>query len=355
MKILHVITTLQTGGAEKLMVDLLPRLKHSGVEVDLCVFDGERTSFRNELEATGVKVYDFGVGNSVYNPLNILRLRKLMRGYDIVHTHNYSPQLFATFGKHKNQKLITTEHNSSNRRRSKKLFKYIDRLMYKKYDHVICIAESTESALNQFVGAGVVPTSVVQNGVDVHKFATAEASQALEQLAPGSKKIIMVAGFRWEKDQDTLIRSLVHLPQEFHLFLVGDGVRRNELENLVKELKLDTRVHFLGVRNDIPQLLHASDYIIMSSHFEGLSLSSVEGMSVGKPFIASDVPGLREVTTGAGILFPHQDHKTLAETITTLDSTPEMYNTIARQCSTRAKQYDINNMVKGYLDVYINL
>ena len=116
---------------------------------------------------------------------------------------------------------------------------------------------------------------------------------------------------------------MTHLPNDFHLFLVGDGVRRPELEALTQELSLGNRVHLLGLRTDVPNLLHAADYVVMSSHFEGLSLSSVEGMSVGKPFLASDVDGLREVVKGAGILFPHGDSETLAQAISNLADNPE--------------------------------
>lgn len=99
MKILHVITTLYTGGAEKLMVDLLPRMKQAGHKVELCVFDGTRTPFFEQLEKNGIRIHWFHKGGSVYNPLNIYRLWRLMRkGWDIVHTHNTAPQLFAAFG-----------------------------------------------------------------------------------------------------------------------------------------------------------------------------------------------------------------------------------------------------------------
>ena len=92
MKILHVITSLRTGGAEKLMVDLLPRMKAKGHEVDLCVFDGVRTPFYEELESKGVKVIPLGY--SVYSLFNICKLVPLMRGYDIVHSHNTACQYF---------------------------------------------------------------------------------------------------------------------------------------------------------------------------------------------------------------------------------------------------------------------
>ena len=70
MKILHVITSLHTGGAEKLMVDLLPRLRDLGNEVDLLLFDGTRTPFYKELEKSGIKIHYLSIGGNVYNPLN---------------------------------------------------------------------------------------------------------------------------------------------------------------------------------------------------------------------------------------------------------------------------------------------
>ena len=62
------------------------------------------------------------------------------------------------------------------------------------------------------------------------------------------------------------------------------------------ELNVSDRVHFLGVRTDVPTLLKAADIVVMSSHFEGLSLSNIEGMAAGKPFVASDVDGIPNLT-----------------------------------------------------------
>ena len=107
--------------------------------------------------------------------------------------------------------------------------------------------------------------------------------------------VIMVAAFRKQKDQDTLIKAIAKLPQEkFELWLVGDGERREELKKLVVEQNMEDNVKFLGVRSDVANVLKTSDVVVMSSHWEGLSLSNLEGMSVGKPFVASNVDGLRE-------------------------------------------------------------
>lgn len=356
MRILHVITSLRTGGAEKLMVDLLPRLKAKDLDVDLLLFDGTDTPFRREVEAAGIKVFDLGIGGSVYSPLRLIRLLPFMRKYDVVHTHNTAPQIFAALCRiFSRTKLVTTEHGGSNRRRSIRSFKLIDKWMYNRYDRVICIAAKTEKNLCEYLGKCKTKILTINNGVDIAKYSGATPSDELERLVPESRKLIMVAGFRWEKDQDTLIRALSLLPDKFHLFLVGDGVRRPELEALTKELALDDRVHFLGLRTDVAELLHAADYVVMSSHFEGLSLSSVEGMAVGRPMLASDVDGLREVVGGAGILFPHSDSKALAARILDLDTNVEKYRTIASTCGHRAAQFDISAMAEKYSQLYSSL
>ena len=87
------------------------------------------------------------------------------------------------------------------------------------------------------------------------------------------------------------------------VWLIGDGVRRRECETIADNLGVNDRVKFWGVRTDVPRLLKTSDIVVMSTHYEGMSLSNIEGMASGKPFVASNVKGIREITEGAGILF----------------------------------------------------
>jgi glycosyltransferase involved in cell wall biosynthesis len=356
MKILHVITSLYTGGAEKLMIDLLPRLKEKGHEVDLLLFDGADTPFRRQAEAAGIKVMHTRIGGSVYNPINLIKFIPYLRRYDIVHTHNTAPQLFAAIGKcFGRAKLVTTEHNTTNRRRGIPLLKGVDRWMYNRYGHVICISKKAEENLNAYLLTCKANIQTINNGVCLSTFTSASPSLELNNIAPNSKKIVMVAGFRQQKDQDTLIKAMTILDQTFHLFLVGDGARRDECEQLAKDLCVANRVHFMGVRSDVANILKASDYIVMSSHYEGLSLSSVEGMCVDKPFLASNVDGLREVVDGAGVLFDHQDFVGLASKIKRLDADPVLYQVIATKCSERASQFDISKMVDGYNKIYNSL
>lgn len=354
MKVLHVITSLLIGGAEKLMLDLLPGLKKEGHDVDLCVFKGVKTSLYDEIEKRGVKVIALGK-KSVYNPMYILELVKLMHKYDIVHTHNTAAQLFCAIANLLCPKtiLITTEHTTSNRRRNWRGYYFVDRWMYSRYNTIICCAEKVRDSLTSYIKLTCPKSITINNGIDVDKFILASPSDYFRKNLPGDVKIItMVGGFRWEKDQDTIIRGVSFLESKFHLVLVGDGVRRPTLENLAKDLNVYERVHFLGIRNDIPELLKASDFIVMSSHFEGLSLSSIEGMAAGRPMIASNVDGLMQVVGGAGVLFEHSTPEDFAEKISMLYEDSNLYQEVSKQCLERAKQYDICNMVRGYIAVY---
>lgn len=353
MRILHVITSLRTGGAEHLMVDLLPRLRDLGNEVELLVFDGVHTAFYEELEQKGIKIHNLGVGVNVYHPINILKLTKFVSRYDIIHTHNTACQLFVPIAKIlkcNKAKLVTTEHSANNRRREKWYLKPIDKWMYNRYKSIICISEQPAENLIKHIGTKESIT-VINNGVNVEKFL-----YPIKDIAQNQGFLItQVSSFNDAKDQDTLVRAIKELPENYRLQLVGDGTRRPIVEALVKSLGLTERVDFLGIRTDIPEILKQSDIVVLSSHWEGLSLSSIEGMASGRPFIASDVDGLHEIVKDAGILFPHGDYKQLAKEIRQVCSNPVHYNAVARECQERAKQYDISIMAEKYNQLYKSL
>lgn len=350
MKILHVITSLQTGGAEKLMVDLLPRLKDLGNDVEILLFDGTRTAFYDELDRLGIKIHHLSIGGNVYNPLNIFRLRNFLKLYDIIHTHNTSPQLFVALNNLcKKRIIITTEHSTNNRRRKWHWYKQIDQWMYSCYKKVICISDNAKSSLENYLGKND-RFCTINNGIDLTKY----HNHILDISEQREFIISMVAGFRHEKDQDTLIKAISRLPKNYKLWLIGDGERREDIERLIALLRLSDRVKLWGIRNDIPDLLAQTHIVVLSSHWEGLSLSSIEGMASGRPFIASDVDGLHDVVKDVGILFPHKDYLALAKEIKSLCEAPDQYKAIAQRCQERAKEYDINIMVEKYNKLYIS-
>ena len=78
-------------------------------------------------------------------------------------------------------------------------------------------------------------------------------------------------------------------------------------------------------------------------------------MASGRPFVASDVDGLRDVVSGAGVLFPHGDDMALAESIQRLCENPSYYIDVAKACQSRAKEYDISVMADKYDQLYKEL
>lgn len=354
MKILHVITSLRTGGAEKLMVDILPRLKSMGNEVDLVVFDGYRTDFTDQLKAAGVNIIHFSKEGGIYNPLSIFKLRKLLPKYDVVHTHLTAPQLFTALSSVLcSVVLVTTEHNTSNRRREWKWYACVDKWMYRKYRHVICISEATEQNLRNLIGDGVTELSTIYNGIDVEKFLKATPLNRSELTpTPNKKVVVMVAAFRYQKDQRTLIRAVKRLPEEYELWLVGGGELKEEIESYIKDQKMSDRVRMIGIRSDVPSVLKTADVVVQSSHIEGFGLAAVEGMAAGRPLLASDVEGLAQVVDGAGVLFEHENDAQLAAEIARICEDKTLYDSLVSRGIERAKLYDINKMVDSYVAVY---
>lgn len=356
MKILEVITSLLMGGAETLVTELITSLRHKGYEVDIVLFNGVDTPLKRRLKQCDCKIYDFSSRACYYNPAYIFKLAKLMKKYDVVHTHNSSPQLFAALASLIcNKKLITTEHSTTNRKRNHLLYRLIDRWMYGRYSYIVCISDVAKNILQKYLGSTTAKLVTINNGVDIEYFHTALPAESLK--AESRKiKVVMVASFSKAKDQDTLIRAMALLSKDsYELWLVGDGNRKKNLLCLAEELNCSVNVKFLGIRTDVASVLKAADIVVMSSHWEGLSLSSIEGMSVEKPFVASEVAGLKEVTEGYGILFPHENYRELARIISKLSNDKEYYKRVAHACYERAKCFDVSQTVLSYTNIYNSL
>ncbi len=357
MKILHVITTLDIGGAERLMVDLLPLLQRDDNQVDLLLFNGVDTPFKEELIRKGIRIYQLSCWKGVkrhyevYNPANIFRLRKYLRDYDIIHTHNTACQFYVAMAikTFKKPILVTTEHSTYNRRRAWKWFKCIDEWMYGKYAAIVCISQKASANLIDYIAC---PRKIhtIPNGVDISRF-----YKPLKDVSKNKIFLIsMIAAFRKEKDHETVLKAMALLPSNYYLQLAGRDFDEKVplLKQMCHDLGIENQVAFLGARSDIPDLLEKGDIALLSSVWEGLSLSSIEGMASGRPFIASDVDGLHEMVGGAGVLFPQGDATELAKKIQWLCEHPEEYREVAKRCQERAKLYDITVMAENYSNLY---
>jgi len=224
--------------------------------------------------------------------------------------------------------------------------------MYSKYQLYISISPATtENLLKSIIIKR--PVLTIYNGINIQKFADSQPiSRKTLAITEDCKLITMVAAFRHEKDQDTVIKAVQFLPEPYNVIFVGDGIRRPLCEKLAKDLHVDKRVKFLGIRSDVERILKTTDVVVLSSHIEGFGLAAVEGMAAGKPVIASNVPGLAEVVNGAGLLFTPSDEKDLADKILAITTDDNIQKQITESCHIRALQYDIDIMVNNYLLIY---
>ncbi|MCH4829051.1 glycosyltransferase [Flavobacterium columnare] len=363
MKVLHVINSLDMGGAEKLVAELLPIFNEFGVESELLLLNGKQTEIKNILQENGITIYDLGMIN-IYNPMSVFKLIKYLKNYDIVNVHLFPSLYFialAIFFIRKNERplLVFTEHNTMNRRIESKLFSWIDKIIYSFYKRIICITNEVEDIFKKHLGGCKNRFVVIENGIDLDKINsykpnTLEISNLKHELGIIEKDIIItqVSAFRDQKDQVTVINALKFLPDNYKVIFLGTGKNIQVCKDLVRQLELEERVYFLGVKENVCDYFEISKFIVLSSHYEGLSLSSIEGMASGKPFIASNVPGLKDIVFNAGILFEKSDSEDLAKKIILLNKDVDLYNEVVQKCKKRASKYSIKDTAKRYIEIY---
>lgn len=361
MKIVHIIDTLSMGGAENVLIGLTAGQKQLGHEVTVIpLVCDNKTPVREKIELNKVTVIPLKERGTVYNPAFIFKLAKHIRNYDIINVHLFPAFYWAAFAKlfsFCRVPMVYTEHSTNNKRRNNKVLHTVDKFVYKfGYKMIIACAEKV---LETYNGAfpSIKHTCYINNGVETSLYREAHPYKKSELLgiSEDSFVITMVARFMTMKRQDTIVEALKELPPNFHAVFVG-GNKEDEGLQRVKRIAegegVEQRVHFLYIRPDVPQILKTSDIVIMASDYEGLSLSSIEGMAAGKPFISTDVNGLREIVGGAGLLFENKNPQALAHLINKLATDKEYYSEIAERCSLRASVFDVKRMVELYLDVY---
>lgn len=344
MRILHVITSLEIGGAPRLLEDLLP-LQKKTEEISILVYERLHNEIESTLESFGIKIICL---NEHYfrNPLVIFRMRKIFSNYDIVHAHLFPTIYWASCAaRGLSIKLIYTEHSTTNSRRNKWYFRPVERYMYSRYNKIISISQETQEALTQWLGQYDSRFVVVSNGINIQKFSSLNVP-----VVP--KSLIMVSRFATSKDQETVIRAMPEIDNEAILYFIGDGENKFHCEVLAKELGVSNRVYFLGSRSNVAELI-ASSYIgIQSSKWEGFGLTAVEIMACSKPIIATNVDGLKQVVEGAGEIFTLGSHSELAIIVNNLLRDKQYYQYIVDRCKERAKIYDISKTSEGYMKIY---
>ena len=367
MKTLHFISSLKHGGAEKLVVDLLPLFQAQGVEVCLISMTDE-LNMAPLLEKQGISVCTLKHQGNIYKIhrswQSIKKLKALLKkeNPDILHSHLYLPDLLACFATPSRCRLVTTLHSTdpwwNEKRRLRSFLKTgLNRFLGQaRKVRFIAVSDEVNRAARKALQIPEKRIRTICNGINLQNF------QLKNKFAAGnSLMIIQVGRFYAEKGHLISLKAL-QIIKRFHpearLVLVGDGPLRSFIKDEVKRLGLTESVDFLGVRDDVPLLLRQADVYWMPSEFEGLGIAALEAMACGLPVVATAVGGLREVVSDGetGHLIPKGSFEQLAEkTLQILadSSLAEQMGLAGRQ---RVEQFfSIEKTANGYIDAYNDL
>jgi glycosyltransferase involved in cell wall biosynthesis len=198
---------------------------------------------------------------------------------------------------------------------------------------------------------------VIPNGVDTQRFHPDRPSSDLRKqlgLPTDARVAGIVAALRPEKNHELFLRAAAEVRKQIssaHFLIIGDGPRREPLEQLTGELGLTDCVHFLGTRSDIPELLSAIDVFVLTSHMEANPVSILEALAAGKPVIAPNVGSISEsVRDGeTGYLFEPGNLLQVSQQLLEIFSQPEQAEAMGMAGRELVKaSWSLDRMVSGY-------
>lgn len=365
-RVLLLITTLTFGGAETQVVRLAIELAKRGWLVKVvCMIDP--TAYAGQLAEQNIEVASLGMPRGVPDPRALWRLRRIVKSFrpDVVHSHMVHANLLGRFTRLicRMPALISTAHNLQERS-EKGGATWHKELLYRLTDFladrttIICGA-----AFDRYVRVGAVPAKkleLVPNGIDTRRFTPSpEAREATRNSLDVGRKFVWLAVGRLveQKNYSGLLRALAMLPGgDWVVLIAGDGPLRERLQSECEQLGLTDRVTFAGADENIWRLYNAADALVMSSHYEGLSIALLEAASMGLPAVVTDVGGNGEAVVDGqtGYVVEPNNPRRLAEAMQTLQSAPasvrRSFGHAARQHC--VKTFRLETIIDRWIDLY---
>src|SRR5216684_4199002 len=197
--------------------------------------------------------------------------------------------------------------------------------------------------------------SVVDNAVDTARFEGAGGRGVREELRLGDAPLTAsVARLDDEKGGEWLLRALPHVGRGTHLAMVGEGPRLGDWRALCASLGISSRVHFLGLRLDVEEILAAASVVVAPSVCdEGFGLAALEGMAAGRPMVVTDSGPMPEIVEGAGLVVPKRDAPALAGAIDRLLRNDVLARKLGEAGRLRARTvYGMDRYVEQLMSVY---
>jgi glycosyltransferase involved in cell wall biosynthesis len=358
MKVLLVVTGMSMGGAEKVVADLADAFVSGGDEVRLVYLKGplQVRPRRPEVELTCL-----GMDSMKGMLSGFFRFRKILGEFkpDIVHSHMYHATMLARLMRLfvRVPCMISTMHSALDGGRLRPVAYRLTDWLTDLSTNVSC------EAVDVFVASRAVRADrmiAIHNGIAVDKFrASQEARKKIREafsVADDCRLLVAAGRLGWSKDYPNMFNALARLPADlnYKLLIAGGGSLRASLEEMVDDLGLSARVKFLGIRDDIADLMSAADVFVLSSVGEGFGLVVAEAMACECVVVATDSGGVREVLGNAGFLVPSQDPDALATAIVaaTSLSKPEAVE-LGRAARRRVVEtYSFDVAVEKWRDLY---
>jgi glycosyltransferase involved in cell wall biosynthesis len=351
MKIVHVVYSMEMGGAEMLVAQLSRLQRKKGNEVTVCAYSTLGV-LGQKLRDEGIHVHVLGEAHPAKTVLRYLRLFHSMRP-DVVHCHNPAPTLQAAFGARLSGAacVLATRHS----------------LVSPPYDWAAEIKFNiTALCLDWIVGICDItcrnlrgaPLARANRIVRVYNGTAAISPESSDLRDDGRFTLLFVGRVAAIKDLGTLLKAVAIAHQRnprLRLWIVGDGPVRSSLESLSKDLNLSEVVTFWGQQMQTERFFSAADTIAMSSTSEGLPMSLLQGMSLGLPAVVTAVGGMQEIVdlSRGGLMSPVGDADAMAEAISRLMADRSLREELGNNArEAYGREFTLECMEEAYAKLY---
>lgn len=374
VRVLHAITMLELGGAQRNTLDTVARLDRSRFAVALACSD--QGPLLDEARSIGeCELFLLPHLRREVRPGDDLRalahLRRVIRDFrpDIVHTHSSKAGVLGRLAARLEgvPRVVHSIHGfgfgAHQPAPVRAAFLAAERLAARWTDAFIAVSRRNAA---DGVAMGLFDTGqvrVIRSGIDLDSFRNPSGSEAVRRelgIPEGAPMVVQVSCFKPQKAPERFVAAaakiLAQCP-EAHFVLVGDGGLRSLVERQRAELELNGRLHLPGWRRDVPALLAAASVATLTSRFEGLPRVVVEALAAGVPVVAMAVEGVEEVLRHGvdGFLVDEGDVTALAERVSTLLGDGELRRTMAARAGETVAEWDRDTMVRQQEELYQEL
>lgn len=362
-RILHIIPSLDRSGTQKQLSLLTAGLPRRQFDVHLCVLDKSHCPSDSYLAGADVPAVDIGRTWSV-DPLAYARLKRHVGKLapDIVHTWGFMANLY---GRAAGRAAGVSSIIARQAQAEPSLLAYqalADWQLKQKTDRFVANSRGISEACVRR-GTPVSKIEVIPNAVEPIRTGRLSKQELCTEVGIpcDSRLIIAVGRLSAEKRLKDLIWAadlLKCVRDDTHLLIVGEGPHRWRLERYRRQCEITDRVHFLGRRNDVPDLLPLCDCLWLGSDNQGQSNAIMEAMSAGLPVVAAESCGNREVVLHreSGFLVPAGDRAAFAKWTKVLLDDRQLSAEMARRGRKwMLEEFPVQRLVDRHVQLYQEL